>query len=73
MAQKTTNAARSIITPSVAREAVLAVMAKRGGKPIDAVRLAAVVNPCQANGALGALFGAFRVAVPRAAKENATR
>jgi hypothetical protein len=36
MAQKSTNAARSIITPSMAREAVLAVMAKRGGKPIDA-------------------------------------
>jgi hypothetical protein len=36
MAQKSTNAARAIITRSMAREAVLSVMAKRGGKPIDA-------------------------------------
>jgi hypothetical protein len=30
MAQKSTNAARSTITPSMARDAVLSVMAKRG-------------------------------------------
>jgi hypothetical protein len=47
MAQKSTNAARSTITPSMARDAVLSVMAKRGGKPIDAAAWLRSLTPAR--------------------------
>jgi hypothetical protein len=47
MAQKSTNAARSIITPTMARDAVRSVMAKRGGKPIDAAAWLRSLTPAR--------------------------